>query len=205
MLIACRSVAILALAGMLSTPVLANAQTDAAFPIPKAEVSAGYMLLRDVNSEENFPGWFFSGAFNTNRWFAIVGEASGGYEREQYELPDIAFAYRAELYTVLGGPRVFRQFGRVVPFAQALVGASHMRLGVDITRSSYPNQEPETQSSRTDFAFQPGGGVTVYIAERVGLRVAGDYRVLVDRQDEEWDAANEFRVVAGLTFGWGAR
>ena len=58
----------------------------------------------------------------------------------------------------------------------------------------------------TDFAFQPGGGVTIFLTDRVGVRLAADYRCIVDFVDGGDNTySNEFRFVSGFTFNWGVR
>jgi hypothetical protein len=90
----------------------------------------------------------------------------------------------------MGGPRFFKKTGRVAPFAQVLAGVAQRRL---------------ESWEATDFAFQPGGGVTIFLAERVGVRLAADYRCIVDFDEDENSYWNEFRVLSGFTFNWGAR
>jgi hypothetical protein len=47
--------------------------------------------------------------------------------------------------------------------------------------------------------------VTVYLTNYVGLRLAGDYRSVIDFQEGDNDYTNEFRVAAGFTMHWGGR
>jgi hypothetical protein len=198
-----RYIGILALSTVLAMPAMVLAQ-EAPPPIPVAEISGGYMLMRDTEAEETFPGgWFFSGAANLNRWFAVVGEAAASYKKERDQLLDVSYSGRLQLYTFMGGPRFFRQFGRIVPFAQVLAGAAHARAKSAVSGPPFGNLTSKV--SDTAWALQPGGGGTMYISERVGARVAADYRLIADHEDDEWETTNEFRVIAGLTFGWGQR
>jgi opacity protein-like surface antigen len=201
-----RFMTVLFVGALLALPGLAAAQEANAPPIPVVEVSGGYMLMRDTDLDENFPGgWYFSGAANLTRWFGLVGEAGGSYKKLEEGFSGLGMASRLQLYTFLGGPRFFYQAGRVVPFAQVLAGAAHARAKV---KMDFPDELGGFQQyslSETDFAIQPGGGVTIYLSDRVGVRLAADYRALVDFSDEEWDVASELRGMAGLTFGWGAR
>lgn len=180
-------------------------------PVPLAEVSAGYTFMRDFsadlpeNKDVNFPaGWAFSGAFNPTQWLGLVGEATGSYKNNlNLTFEDLSLSNKARVYTFMGGPRFFKKVGRVAPFAQVLAGVAHMRL-----ESTLPDV-PEIQTlsaNTTDFAFQPGGGVTIFLNERVGVRLAGDYRCIIDfAGSEPSNYSNEFRFVSGFTFNWGAR
>jgi hypothetical protein len=57
----------------------------------------------------------------------------------------------------------------------------------------------------TDFALQPGGGLTIYLTDRVGVRLAVDYRTIIDFAEEDNDYTNELRTIAGFTLQWGGR
>jgi opacity protein-like surface antigen len=172
-----------------ATPRPASAQ-EVGMPVPVGQVMAGYTFMRDLEANDvNFPaGWVFSAAVNPSRWLGVVGEATGSYNNSL----DLGFgqpAVEARVYTFMGGPRFFKQAGRIAPFGQILAGAANRRI---------------EGFSKTSFAFQPGGGVTIFLTERVGVRVAGDYRCIVDH-DEEFTYTNEIRVVSGFTLHWGAR
>lgn len=96
-------------------------------PVPLVEVSGGYAYMYDTTAEEEFPrGWFFAGATNVTRWFGVAGEVSGAHKT----FDDAGFKSKVGLYTTMAGPRFFMQTGRIVPFAQFLVGAAHARATV---------------------------------------------------------------------------
>lgn len=179
-----------------AAPVLA--QEGGAPPVPLVEVAAGYAYMYDSDMEEEFPkGWFFSGAANVTRWFGLVGEVSGAHKTFTDEP---GFKARLNLYTTMGGPRVFLQTGRVVPFAQFLVGAAHARSKV-----TFPVEMGgmrEFKDSDTEFAIQPGGGVTVLLTRNVAVRGSFDYRRIFIEEDE---GISEVRGGVGFVFGWGSR
>ena len=199
-----RIIGLLALGVLLALPSRAPAQETNAPPIPVVEVSAGYMLMRDTEANESYPGgWYVSGGANLTRWFGVVGEAGGSYKKFEFDSAGPINSDRRQLYTFLGGPRFFYQVGRIVPFGQVLVGSAHRRSKLDFGRPV--NGMMMLNRSETDVALQPGGGVTIYLSDRVGLRLAGDLRWLMDYSDDEWAIDREFRVMAGATFGWGAK
>jgi opacity protein-like surface antigen len=171
----------------------------AAPPLPLVEASAGYAYLRDTTIEEDFPvGWYFSAAANLSSWFGVTGEITGAHKKAIEIAPVTA---KANLYTFMGGPRVFFQRGRIVPFAQFLVGTAHLRWS-----ATAPVGALDVSDSDTQFAFQPGGGVTVLLTENVSVRGAVDYRRIVFTDADEFDEDNsQVRAIAGIVFGWGAR
>jgi hypothetical protein len=89
----------------------------------------------------------------------------------------------------MGGARFFRPMGRVVPFGQMLTGVAYLR---------------GTPPNGARFALQPGVGVTVYLTDRVGVRLSGDYRTLVEFDDGAY-YTHEARLISGFTLQWGAR
>lgn len=200
---------------LATLPTPASAQERGFIPLPVAEVSAGYTFLRDYEDVEpgtsgtNLPaGWFTSGAYNVNHWMGLVGEATGSYKNGAWSRSEGGVDASADIraYTVMGGPRVYYKRGRFVPFAQVLAGAAHHRGTVNasgfIGGAAYRHKETET---RTDFAIQPGGGITVYLAESLGVRVGADYRAVFMTQDGDTNRQNQFRFLTGLMFGWGRR
>ena len=181
------------------TALNVSAQESGALLLPIGEASAGYAFMRDTTVEENFPaGWYFSAAANLNSWFGVAGEVSGAHRK----LADLAaITVRANLYTFMGGPRFFIKRGRMVPFAEILAGAAHLRLNTTAPTVL------DADATDTKFALQPGGGVTILLTPNVAARAAVDYRRIVFTNDGDFDEEDDSQVrfIAGVVFGWGAR
>lgn len=206
-----RAIPAFVMAFLFLAPPVAVAQEPGGIPVPLVEVSGGYMFMRDFSDRPNadgtnFPaGWYFSGAVNPYRWFGVVGEASGSYKNHfDVNYSGLRYSNDARVLTFMGGPRFFRKVGRVVPFAQVLAGVAHMRLKTRFSKPFIPGLD-NIQESVTDFAVQPGGGVTVLLTEHVGARVAADYRSIINFDEDGNDYTNEVRVIAGFTLHWGGR
>lgn len=197
---------------LAATPAPARAQEIHAPPMPAVELSVGYSFMRDFSDDRpedmNFPmGWYAAAAANLNRWFGVVGEATGSYKRDvsiNYGLT--TFTQNARVHTFMAGPRFSSKQGRLVPYAQVLVGAALLR-----TRTMFQNSDDLVTTERvvitdTRFAVQPGGGLSFLVTENLGVRVGADYRSVIEFVgDEENDYTNQFRVLTGFTFNWGAR
>lgn len=208
------------LLAILAISTGAYAQENSGYPVPAAEVTAGYTFMRDFSDQPggdhvDFPaGWYLAGAFNVNHWFGVVAEATRSYKNNLefsasypgygHGAPPIHWSssHDFRVQTYMAGGRFFRQYGRFVPFAQVLAGAAHMKV-----RSAVTSPSPYRSSwSDTQFALQPGGGMTVYLTRHVGVRFSADYRTIIDFVDgEENDYTNEFRLLSGFTLQWGAR
>ena len=195
-------------ATLIGAAAPAPAQDIDPFPIPAVELSAGYVYLRQsTDLEETYPrGWYVAGAANLNRWFGIVVETGGSYgSREELAPWGDTYSGKNSLYTFLAGGRFFGKTGpRIVPFGQLLGGLVYGR-----TESTYthPGPDPYVSTGTREhnlFALQPGGGVTVYVARRVGVRAAVDYRWVMDF-DEGVTSIGQFRTLAGVTYHWGGR
>jgi opacity protein-like surface antigen len=194
-----RTVSVLSACVLLLSPAAVLAQEVGAPPVPLVEVAAGYSFMYDTDMEEEFPkGWFFSGAANVTNWFGVAGEVSGAHKT--LTGPP---GYKAKLgvYTMMAGPRFFVQTGRIVPFAQFLVGAAHARTRVTVPFDI--DARGEFKENDTEFAIQPGGGVTVLLTRHVAVRGALDFRqIYIDGLD---DRTSEVRGGVGFVFGWGSR
>jgi hypothetical protein len=94
--------------------------------------------------------------------------------------------------------------GRVVPFAQILTGVAHMRAQVRLTPGFFDRSDT-IEDSTTDVALQPGGGLTIYLTDRVGARLAGDYRSVINFDEDGNDYTNAPRMIAGFALQWGGR
>ncbi len=221
-----RTVLVLAVSILLTIPLSsAFAQDINTMPVPKAEFSAGYSFMRDMSKREltgfdhfNLPaGWYTTGAFNPTEWFGLVGEIAGNYRNDlNFDLGNVleepgptglsVGTGDVHMYTALGGVRFFHKFGRVVPFGQLLAGVVHVRttqtpsaLGSDL------GLELE-KATDNNLGIQPGGGVTVYLTETMGVRLAADYRSMIDFNNAGTnDYYHAIRIVSGFTLQWAGR
>ena len=88
---------------------------------------------------------------------------------------------------------------RYVPFGQALVGGTNVKLSAD---------NFNFDESETFFTMQVGGGVTVMANDRVGIRLAADYlRVFGKKESDIIDPEdlNVFRFAVGIVLPFGNR
>jgi opacity protein-like surface antigen len=162
----------------LATP--ASAQQDRRF-----DLSGGYSRGKfvDFDVDQQFHGWIASAAGNVMPWLGLVGEVGGNYETFSFGEFDVDVS----LHSFMSGARVqLPSNPRVTPFGQLLVGAVRLAGGA-MGRST----------SETRFALQPGGGVDVWVARNVGVRVGGDYRRLFGDVDDP----NGIRFYAGIVLG----
>ena len=180
----------------------ASAQEGAPTAQPRIEISGGYSFLHDLTIEENFPaGWYFSTAVNPLDWLGVVGEVTGAYKTMEENL---ALELDVQGYTLMGGPRFFRRFGHITPYGQFLMGAAYGR----IEATPLPDLQAVLGSSSrsessTEFAIQPGGGISIYMNDHVGVRLSMDYRRIVFNEEEEDNS--EFRMLTGIVIGFGGR
>lgn len=165
----------------------ARAQTS------KFEFSGGYAYVHEQDRSEDYPaGWVAAGMGNVTDWIGVSAEVSGNYgtckgcqrgpftsQRSRGRDLDLA------IYTYMVGPRLAARMSRVTPFAQVLLGGTHISGGAEFDGAL-----------TTGFSYQPGGGVDVYLTPAIGLRVQGDYRVV----RTEGLNNNETRLVVGIVW-----
>jgi opacity protein-like surface antigen len=179
----------------------ARAQEGTATAQPLVEMSGGYSFMRDVTIEENFPaGWYFSTALNPVDWFGMVGELTGTYKSLAEDFVPIEM--KVQGYTFMGGPRFFRRFGRITPYGQFLLGGAHLRAKLEATSPEFDAFLDSATETDTQFAYQPGGGISVYLNDHVGVRLSMDYRRIVFGDEED---NSEFRVLTGIVIGFGGQ
>lgn len=130
---------------------------------PKAELSAGYSFFRaGFSGGVNQQGGSVSLAGNINRWLGIVGDF-GVYHASPY-------GSSLNTYIFQVGPRFSaRSHSRITPFAQVLLGGSHL------TASS-----GGSSGAVTPFTVSAGGGVDVGLSPRIALRPEIEYLALRD-------------------------
>lgn len=143
---------------------------------PRVELGAGYTFMRDTDRGESFPaGWAISAIGNVNSWIGVVTEVGGSHRScdncqrgpfatERFRGTDL----HTRVLTFMAGPRVASHANSLVtPFAQVLLGGSHISGGLEWDGAL-----------NTGFTYQPGGGVDVRVTRNAAVRVQGDYRVI---------------------------
>ena len=135
-----------------------------------------------VSENVHLNGWNASVTENLNHWIGGTLDFTGGYGSTQ----PLGSQNQVHAYTFLYGPRVFRQFKSMTPFAQALFGGTHVNVNVT-------QQGPQT--SDTSFALAAGGGLDWKLGARIAARVIqADYF----RTNSFGAGHNEIRVSVGV-------
>ena len=171
---------------LVSAP--ASAQT------PRADISGGYAVMRDRDRAETFPaGWVAAVTGHVTDWIGVVSEVGSSHRvcEDCQRGPFTSATFRGtdrnlRVFTFMVGPRfVARRVPRVTPFAQLLLGGSHISGGVQFDGAL-----------TTGFTYQPGAGIDVNVTPTLGLRVQGDYRVI----RTEGHNGKASRILAGLVW-----
>lgn len=166
---------------------------------PRAEISGGYAVMRDQDRAETFSaGWVASVVGNINGWIGAASEVGGSYRvcRDCQRGPFTSATFRGtdrnlRVFTFMAGPRfAAHAIPAVTPFAQILLGGSHISGGVQFDGAL-----------TTGFAYQPGAGVDVNVTPNLGLRLQGDYRVI----RTEGHNGKVSRFLAGVVWRQGQR
>jgi len=158
----------------------ASAQTP---PMPATDLSLGYQSLHIPG--QNYPlGVFVGVSTRMTDMIRIVGEA--GLSIDQQSGSNLNGTLTFYQYGV--GPRFTAPGGRVIPFAQVLVGGVHSRA--DLTT---PAGAPFSASSN-GFMIQPGAGIIVPMTRTFAFSGGVNYRRVVFDNDSD----NETSVFAGV-------
>ncbi len=154
--------------------------------IPAADVSAGYSYFRVGGSGgANLNGFSTSAAYNANDWFGVVGDL-GWYHGSPSGVGITAMTYTF-------GPRFsIRKSDKVVPFAEALFGGSHLS-------ASFGGASAATNP----FTYSFGGGAEVSLSSshKVALRPEVEYFGL----RENGSTGNCVRISVGIVYRIGER
>lgn len=161
---------------------------------PRAEISGGYAVMHDQDRAETFPaGWVASVAGNINGWIGVASEVGASYRvcRDCQRGPFTSANFRGtdrnlRVFTFMIGPRfASRALSRVTPFAQVLLGGSHISGGVQFDGAL-----------TTGFTYQPGAGVDINVTPNLVVRLEGDYRVI----RTEGHNGKASRILAGVVW-----
>jgi hypothetical protein len=158
----------------------AAAQT---LPMPNTDLSLGYQSLHIPG--QNYPlGVFVDLSTRITDMIRVVGEA--GLSLDQQSQSNLNGTLTFYQYGV--GPRLTASAGRVLPFAQVLVGGVHSR-GDLITTSGTP-----FTASSNGFMIQPGAGIIVPVTRTFAFSGGVNYRRVMFENDSD----NETSVFAAL-------
>ena len=175
-------------------------------PTPRVELSGGYALLSRSSNQTIPTGVYASGSWRVTRWLSAVGEVGWHDERETLGVAAFSLQSEVTITTYLGGARVFPwSGGRVVPFAEVLVGA---RRSQNRTSQLFADPDspfaPVSELNATSWAIQPGGGVVWWVHRRVGVQAALHYRRTLGFSIGGVDLPepDEWRLATGITVGF---
>jgi hypothetical protein len=157
---------------------------------PIVDVSGGYSRLS--NDDETLNGWYATAGGNITRWFALVADVNGHYFSESLDAFEDFPGGKAKFDTIaiLGGPRFTFRSERFAVFA-------HVKGGVVTFHSEFMG----FKTSQSEAALEAGGGLDVWLAKRVGLRLGVDGRAVMFEDEAE----GAFRFHAGVVVGLGTR
>jgi Outer membrane protein beta-barrel domain len=173
-----RLAAILSLVVVFLGSISAAAQNS-----PRIQVFGGYSYLRFDSPTLGFAnaaglnGFTVMAAFNLNRGFGVIAQASGNYG-SQLNVRDFAF-----------GPQILWPRGKMLFFAHGLYGRARGQDSVG------------TIMTDTGNTFEAGGGVDYELTHRFSIRVIqADYTYTKFFQQNQ----NNIRFSTGLVFHLGA-
>jgi len=161
--------------------------------LPQIQIAGTYSFLRgkpdNTNSAMDLSGASESLSYNFTPRFSAVAEAG------EYRFTGLTAGLSSTMYTYMFGPRMtFPRFGRVVPFAQALVGGGRL----DASSGGI-------SAGENALALAVGGGIDVPLRGRFTLRaVQADY--LLTRYDSvagRTVTQSHVRISAGLIVRFG--
>jgi|HubBroStandDraft_5_1064220.scaffolds.fasta_scaffold202989_2 hypothetical protein len=162
--------------------------------MPKSEASTTYSYMRGYPSDNNetfqMAGASGSLAINLKPWLGFVQDYGG------YYFTGVGYGLDSKMYTYLFGPRLSlrRSERRWTPFAQVLVGGSHISVaGSGIT------------GGENSIALDAGGGLDIAITRHFSVRAAQVDFLRTQFKDTNGTSAsqNNFRFSAGIVLRLG--
>jgi len=154
----------------------------AAAPAPKPDVFLGYSYTQA--GEANLHGWQLTGSYPLGRSLRLVADLSGHYG--SFAQADLNQA------TFLAGARWTWSKGRLVPFAEALLGGARTKTSVTLPSGS-------VSDSDTDWGLALGGGLDYRVSGPWAVR--GQVDLLVLRAEGAWES--DPRLSLGVVYRFG--
>jgi opacity protein-like surface antigen len=148
----------------------------AADEAPTAEIFGGYSYVDKICC--NLSGWNASAAFNANKYVGVVADFGGAYGT----IDDVS----VKAHTFLFGPKFSARTEMFTPFAQVLLGVTHV--------------SEKHANSEGIFAMTAGGGLDFNASSKVAVRIA-QAEYLLTRSGGE--ILNNFRYSAGIVIKLG--
>src|SRR5262245_47081885 len=163
--------------------VLIAARSASAQDTSRGEVSGGwryYHLTFDGTTSpiptRNPPkGWYADAAINLLPILAIVGEAGGSYESNDFSSSgngiSVAITTDVKLHTFMGGVRLRAPLvPRFVPFGQVLFGGEHhATVTENVTTVAQRTTQSRREGSSNNHALALDGGATIVLGA-IGVR-----------------------------------
>jgi hypothetical protein len=187
---------------------------------PKGEIYGGYTYVRENLADElsvvgldkvNANGWTAGGAGFFNDWFGIKGEITGVYARPEVDLGSIVVPFetsaivtptlvklKLDTYTYTFGPTIAYRKSKVQPFAHALFGLAHVKLGAE---AAGVGADAGTDNA---FAMQFGGGADFVLGKSFAVRGGLDW-VHTSFDLGVSSSQNHMKVLAGVVYRFGGK
>jgi len=170
---------------VLLGPVLLTATCAKAQDAPTFDVAGAYEYIHLTG--DNCNGFGANAGANVNHWLGIVGDF--GFCKDT-SLPT---GWTSHYTNYLFGPRVsFRNYGRIVPYAQFLLGGAHSTL-------SGPGF---AATSANTFAYTLGAGTDIRLTPHISIR-AIQFEYL--HTDFGGTKQNNMRMETGLVYHFGGK
>jgi len=165
---------------VVAAPRPAHAQTP---PMPPTDLSIGYQTLHVPG--QTYPVGVAAGlTHGITDILRIAAEVGLSVDQDSASTLNGTLTF----YQYGVGPRLIASSGRVLPFAQLLIGGVHSRA--DLTQSG----GTAFSASANAFMLQPGAGVIVAVSRTFGVMGAINYR----RAFFQGDPDNETTAFAGV-------
>jgi hypothetical protein len=165
--------------------------------LPWFELYGGYDYVRfnvnaDVSGHPPFQVFNANGGggqfvFDADNWLGILGDV-GGY----WATNGTAYG-RGAVIPYLVGPRANLRRGKIIPFAQVLLGGAATSSGI------------ETIGWQTHFAMSTGGGIDVRVSRHVSIRPVQAEYFMTKIPDGLNNRQDNFRFSTGVSFLLGRR
>lgn len=175
---------------------------------PRADISAAYQEVIDTSlarsgmrREGGARGWVLDVAVPIARRLSLVGAIDGSYGEETEAASSFGGGTAVSSWTditYLAGVRFHAASPpRISPFVQVLAGALRSRQ-----KTEYRTQVPAGPYTFSEdvFLLNLGGGISVSLTPRLGLRLGGDLRIDPAAAALEGDDTTMARVLAGMVF-----